>query len=286
MPTVYVYIGLPASVKSTHAHEWAAAHSNAIHLSSDEIREELYGDARIQGDPNKVFSIMLRRAREAIAEGLDVLYDATNITYKNRRSILQIPNATFVARLFVVSVEECKRRNSERARKVPDSVIGRMVRQFQPPCEWEGFDRIERFDCGETLTYQDLMRPMLHFSQQNPHHTLTLDSHCSKTYETLMREPETCTRVVALAGMLHDCGKPYTQTFDDSGIAHYYGHENYGAYLSLFLMDRTNRMYISQLIAWHMAPYKEVYWEKMKKVMSPNFVKDLEALHRADKEAY
>ena len=111
---------------------------------------------------------MLRRAREAIAEGLDVLYDATNITYKNRRSILQIPNATFVARLFVVSVEECKRRNSERARKVPDSVIGRMVRQFQPPCEWEGFDRIERFDCGETLTYQDLMRPMLHFSQQKP----------------------------------------------------------------------------------------------------------------------
>ena len=51
-------------------------------------------------------------------------------------------------------------------------------------------------------------------------------------------------------------------------------------------MDRTNRMYISQLIAWHMAPYKEVYWEKMKKVMSPNFVKDLEALHRADKEAH
>ena len=286
MPTIFVYIGLPASGKSTHAREWAATHSNSIHLSSDAIREELYGDACIQGDPNKVFSIMLRRAREAIAEGLDVLYDATNVTHKNRRSILQIPNVTFVARMFIVSVEECKRRNSERARKVPDSVIDRMVRQFQPPCEWEGFGRIERFDCGETLTYQDLMRPMLHFSQQNPNHTLTLDNHCSKTYEILMRESEICERVVALAGMLHDCGKPYTQSFDDNGIAHYYGHENYGAYLSLFLMDRTNRMYISQLIAWHMAPYKEVYWEKMKKVMSPNFVKDLEALHRADKEAH
>ena len=286
MPTIFVYIGLPASGKSTNAREWAATHSHSIHPSSDAIREELYGDARIQGDPNKVFSIMLRRAREAIAEGLDVLYDATNITYKNRRSILLIPNATFVARMFIVSVEECKRRNSERTRKVPDAVIDRMVRQFQPPCEWEGFDRIERFDCGETFTYQDLMRPMIHFSQQNPHHTLTLDGHCSKTYEILMWEPEICERVVALAGMLHDCGKPYTQSFDDNGIAHYYGHENYGAYLSLFLMDRTNRMYISQLIAWHMAPYKEVYWEKMKKVMSPNFVKDLEALHRADKEAH
>ena len=108
MPTIFVYIGLPASGKSTNAKEWAATHSNSIHLSSDAIREELYGDARIQGDPNKVFSIMLRRAREAIAEGLDVLYDATNITYKNRRSILQIPNATFVARLFVVSVEDAR----------------------------------------------------------------------------------------------------------------------------------------------------------------------------------
>lgn len=286
MPTVYVYIGLPASGKSTHAHEWAAAHPNSIHLSSDVIREELYGDARIQGDPNKVFSIMQKCARDAIAEGLDVLYDATNITYKNRRTILQIPNVTFIARLFVVSVEECKRRNAERARKVPDAVIDRMVRQFQPPCEWEGFSRIERYDCGEILTYQDLVRPMVHFAQQNPHHSLTLDAHCSKTYEILMYDQDTHTRAVALAGMLHDCGKPYTQSFDDNGIAHYYGHDSYGAYLSLFLMNRTNRMYISQLIAWHMAPYKEAYWEKMKKIMSTDFISDIKALHHADKEAH
>lgn len=49
MKTVYVMIGPPASGKSSISYKiWGK------YLSADEIREELYGDAGIQGDPAEV----------------------------------------------------------------------------------------------------------------------------------------------------------------------------------------------------------------------------------------
>ena len=45
--------------------KWASIYKNCIYLSSDAVRAELYGNESIQGDNNKVFSIMLRRAKEA-----------------------------------------------------------------------------------------------------------------------------------------------------------------------------------------------------------------------------
>lgn len=38
---------------------------------------------------------------------------------------------------------------------------------------------------------------------------------------------------VLVATKYHDMGKLYTQTFDEDGVAHYYGHENIGAYMML-----------------------------------------------------
>ena len=76
MSTIFVYVGLPGSGKSTHAQKWASTYKNCIYLSSDAVRAELYGDESIQGDNNKVFSIMLRRAKEAVSKGLDVVYGA------------------------------------------------------------------------------------------------------------------------------------------------------------------------------------------------------------------
>lgn len=282
MPTVYVYVGLPGVGKSTHAKEWTATHSNTTYLSSDAIREEFYGDESIQGNPNAIFSEMFARAQAAINAGNDVIYDATNISYKNRRNIFSLKGADFVARVFVAPIAECKRRNTLRERQVPNSVIGRMARQWQTPCEWEGFKAIELYS-PLMFFYGQLFAPMVGFNQNNPHHTLTLNKHCEKVYDYLVDAG--APQYLRFTGYFHDCGKPFTETKDAAGVSHYYDHESYGAILALLLNDKENRLRISQLITWHMAPHNAQYWNKMKKVMDANFVKDIEALYCADRNA-
>ena len=41
MSTVFVYIGLPGSVKSTHAQKWTSTYKNCIYLSSDAVRADM-----------------------------------------------------------------------------------------------------------------------------------------------------------------------------------------------------------------------------------------------------
>ena len=52
IPTLTLLIGLPGSGKTTYAKNYAQKYINdVVHLSSDKIRQELYGDETIQGNP-------------------------------------------------------------------------------------------------------------------------------------------------------------------------------------------------------------------------------------------
>ena len=53
MTKVYMLVGIPCSGKSSFVKE-----QNGIWISSDKIREELYGDESIQENPEKVFRVM------------------------------------------------------------------------------------------------------------------------------------------------------------------------------------------------------------------------------------
>lgn len=88
IPKLEILIGLPGSGKSTYAKEEHESNSNSVYLSSDKIREELYGNESIQGNPVEVFTLMQSRAIEALKSGRDVFYDATNLTRKDRAGIL------------------------------------------------------------------------------------------------------------------------------------------------------------------------------------------------------
>lgn len=136
-PTLYVLCGPAACGKSTYA-----ATFNAVVVSSDEVREELFGDASIQKDNDRVFEIVNQRVEKALALGHDVVYDATSIKSYTRRNIIQRFDARFVAVWFDVSKDECLERNAKRSRQVPEKVIARMFRQFEIPTHSEGFDAI------------------------------------------------------------------------------------------------------------------------------------------------
>ena len=50
-----ILCGIPGSGKTTYAKKYIENNANTIHLSSDAIRKELYGDESVQGNPGEVF---------------------------------------------------------------------------------------------------------------------------------------------------------------------------------------------------------------------------------------
>lgn len=302
-PKIIMFVGLPASGKSTYAKKYTTIHTNTIWLSSDNIRKELYGDEKIQDNPDKVFSLMRIRTKEALMQGVDVVWDSTNISYKRRMAFLnELKNIPCekICVLMATPYEECLKRNAERERKVPEYVIKNMYFSFNIPCWYEGWDdiRIEYADGakGSYGSIVDWVESVNDYDQHNSHHTLTLGQHCTKTfmhvYGTLNRFWE-----ITSAALIHDCGKPKTATFTDSkGMStnkcHYYHHQYTGAYDSLFFSDIGRPLYVAALIMWHMQPY---FWErdnneklhaKYRNLWGELLYEDIMKIHEADKAAH
>lgn len=139
-------MGIPGCGKSTYS----AQHKNELGedvtiVSTDSIRASLYGDTSMQGDSGAVFAQAYKEAEAALRHGGTVYFDATNITSKDRRELLQrlSPYAgKCVALYFHIPLEVCKRRNQQRDRVVPESVLERMQRRLEKPTIEEGFSSV------------------------------------------------------------------------------------------------------------------------------------------------
>lgn len=300
--------GLPASGKSTYA-KVLANKTDAIILSSDAIRWELFGDEADQEHNQQVFQELHKRIKEYLRNGKNVVYDATNITSKKRRAFLNelkkidcIKNCVIMATPY----EQCLENNKNRERQVPEWVIERMYRKWQTPHWFEGFDNIdiEYWDDRYFVYPMGVANELLDFDQQNPHHTKTLGEHLHSTFrlcniDDFDGDDAYC---VLNAALMHDCCKPFCQTFkntngEPSEIAHYYNHENVSAYKALFVFHEDSEdiiaaINISALVTWHMQPY---FWErdsneklhnKYKKMWGAEFYNMVMALHEADKSAH
>lgn len=135
---VYIMVGIPGSGKSTIAEKLTGKL-----ISTDAIREELYGDAAVQGNGAKVFAIAYDRARQILANGEDVIFDATNTSKKARKAVMkETPDAEHIAIFVNTPYEECVRRNQNRERVVPEFVLERMKKNLVPPTVEEGFSEV------------------------------------------------------------------------------------------------------------------------------------------------
>lgn len=274
-------VGIPGAGKSYYANEVASLDSNTVIVSSDDIRQELWGDVNDQQNPSAVFDEMFIRTVDAMKKGKNVIYDATNLSSKTRKATLErlrkAIGKNFLATCTVItcSISECKRRQNMRERKVPDEVIDRMVRQFQVPWYNEGWDSIYVFNYGKKQNIDREHQRMLGESHDNPHHTRSLEMHCAEC-EVQMKEffkvvdwndefNSIAQDMLIEAAYHHDIGKHKTKAFVDSkgnstNEAHYYNHENVGAYLWLSSdkignWSREMFLFIGLLIQWHMQPY-------------------------------
>jgi len=294
MATLYVMVGLPASGKSYWVREHAKLYDDII--SSDSIREELYGDAAIQDDPSRVFNIMFQRTRAALKAGRTTFYDATNINAKRRINLLKslkklFPDLYCICVVVATPIDVCHERNWERDRLVPAYVIDRMLRQFEVPCEAEGWDEIlvhysyaSPYDMDYyRRSYAQLVEE--YGEQGNRHHTLTLQEHCYACGDVaIMRGSDSD---VVRAAYLHDYGKVWTAIRwekDDYKELHFPQHANVGAYMALTM---GYNLHIAQLVGLHMVPYADEKCQATWRTrMGEKLWEEVQLLHQFDKASH
>ena len=303
-------VGLSGSGKTTYAHYMKNLFMEPVEIvSSDSIREELYGDESIQGDANKVFRIMLARTKQYLGEGKSVIYDATNLSDRRRINLLKELKGYDCAKLchvLIVDPRMCSENQKLRSRMVSDEVIYRQVQQFRPPHISEGWDGItmDVYVPEDESVYLDyFIKRMTAFDQHNPHHSLSLNAHCLKAFNESKKFYDD---KISAAAMWHDFGKLMTQTFDDRRVAHYYSHENVSAYYYLLFEaesitlcdvsavyadesndDRYRYLDVAWLISHHMDFYKdEKYLEKIRSRIGDEMFTKLRKLHECDERAH
>lgn len=297
VPKLEILIGLPGSGKSTYCKEKRESNSNSVYLSSDKIREELYGNESIQGNPAEVFALMQSRTIEALKSGTDVFYDATNLTRKDRSGIL-VATPKYVykqATVVFAPYEMCVERDAARERSVGKEVIDRMIRRFQPPFYDEGFDLIDVYknysdeEYEQFLQkYRDLFDRMM-ILHDNPHHSLPVWEHCQEAEKYVKNHffflEDRLKHELASAARLHDCGKYIVKDFHDSKgnpseHAHYYQHQCASAWQC---MEETFNEFVIWLVGTHMDPFLDT---KYYRNLDPWMKEVIDILHEADLAAH
>lgn len=139
-PKLILPVGISGSGKST----WIRANtdSNTIVVSPDEIRRELTGNISDQTKNNEVFALANKRAADALNAGKNVIFDATNIASRNRKTLLDYMKVHVegefdaVAKIFDVDPEIAKQRIKKDVESgvdrsnVPDYAIDRQYQTF------------------------------------------------------------------------------------------------------------------------------------------------------------
>ena len=312
-------IGLPASGKDTWINKFLKASTEKwTVLSSDEMRKELYGNEAIQGDPQEVFGKLHRKLKSALNRSENIIYNATNIKVKDRRPALELvkhyKDYMVYGIIIATTLPQCYHNNQKRERQVPNNVIKRMYYHFEPPHYFEGFNKIEveyPF-IGPYIYYKDKIKDLKKISHDNPHHQLSIGSHINAAVKKYKKDKEKIIffhkdyqledyykNVVEKALMLHDIGKEKTKGFYDSkgkpcDIAHFYRHENVGAYDYMFYTvdhdyyDPLKPEYdpnIAAAIAYHMRPFswkEEKTVEKYRKLWGDKLFRVVELVHCYD----
>jgi predicted kinase len=272
--TVYMLVGLPGSGKST----WAKEHAENLKaeiFSSDKLREELYGDEKIQGDNGKLFELLHKRMKSYLDNGNNVVYDATNISQKRRIHFnKEFKNYRKEVIYFNSSHEACIMRDSHRDRTVGKDVIMGMFTNLQVPTYAEGWDKIHivydqyinpfrdkkhyeklllskpsheyLFDTMNLGYFKEFLT-VYNLPQDNPHHTFSVSRHIHAVYEYVHEnyhvKHEHINDYIKMLwfAVFHDVGKGYTKSFlnhkgEIKRYASFIAHENVSSQIAVSIL--------------------------------------------------
>lgn len=269
MGKIIVLIGLPASGKSTLARELADKET-AIILSSDTLREELYGDINDQTHNTEVFEEMNQRTNQFIKEGYNVIYDATNLNRKRRIHLInQIAKDADEKIAYYLNLHwtSAIRRDEKRERTVGESVIKKMYKNVQIPLMGEGWDHMHyssfsarplnhgfRDKVEELLflgpSHDDLFDGLaelvtvdfdtiFNFPHDSSYHKFSVSRHTYWVYRWILDNYNGPDKLMLLwAAVFHDIGKYFCKSFiNHKGLeqkhANFIGHEYVSSQLAM-----------------------------------------------------
>ena len=136
----FVLCGAPGSGKSTHAAKLAKK-ENAVVISGDEIRAELYGDASIQGQWSEIWERIEEMVSESV--GKTVILDGTHCRAAYRKESIALLQSygydQIEAIVLDMDLNTCLVRNAARQRNVPRHIIVNMHEDLQHSIK--GIDR-------------------------------------------------------------------------------------------------------------------------------------------------
>lgn len=141
-----IFCGFPGSGKS-YSFQHGDNPPNSVVLCPDDFRFAATGKWFHAPVEEFIWGTVKLTARTLLSQGYHVIIDATNLTVGSRAQWIHIANDVGCPIDCVwinTSIEDCWARNSERIddRRVPDTVMNRMLDSFVEPSIDEGFDRI------------------------------------------------------------------------------------------------------------------------------------------------
>lgn len=144
----YVMVGTPGSGKSTKAEQIAKEH-DAIIVSGDDIRSQLYGSAEIQGNWVEIHDEIENQVAAAAEKNRPVILDGTHYRSSYRKEAIELLRSYgyewVEAVVMEASLATCLARNFKRTRNVPDYIVKTMHEKLQSSLRHiytEEFDKI------------------------------------------------------------------------------------------------------------------------------------------------
>jgi predicted kinase len=126
-------------------------------ISTDAIRDRLFGDKSIQGSWSLVQEQIQQQLQTAVSSAVpEVIYDATNANSKHRRQAIALGRNCGCDRITGIwldlPIDRCLEGNRQRSRRVPEEIIRQMHRQLVlfPPSIADGLDCLIRCHAGGT----------------------------------------------------------------------------------------------------------------------------------------
>lgn len=139
MNTIHMLVGIPGSGKSVYARGLEKATRGVI-VSTDAIRLRLFGGESKQKNTYIIFDEAFREIGQALADGRDVIFDATNVDRARRAKFLKrFSDKPVQCHFFDTSYETARDRISSRKRKLDDKILTKYAKNLQFPLLGEGF---------------------------------------------------------------------------------------------------------------------------------------------------
>ena len=145
MSTLIIMCGISGSGKSTKAKELKEEY-NAVIISTDDIREDIFKDIHDQKHNKEVFRIAYDEINMFIELSHNVIFDATNIKYSSikdlKKGIKHWNDINKILYVIDTPIDKAIKQNNARDKVVPTEVIirqantfkdnkGRIIREFE-----------------------------------------------------------------------------------------------------------------------------------------------------------